>query len=160
MTKLSVNETKLSILLARTHPLILFISIWIFDFGPVKLPGLSRNGPLASNIHTSFQTWRLWNYFIITLIRTRTKKISLSFYLIWNWNNEYVRTLLRVSSRTVPDSRPKWAKSLPVFRPKRSKNHTLWDGTYIYGLYMGVPPPGFSLFPKKNQSVRFILTGV
>ena len=45
MIKLSVNETKRSSLLARTHALILYISIWIFDFGPVKLPGLSRNGP-------------------------------------------------------------------------------------------------------------------
>ena len=25
-----------------------YISIWIFDFGPEKLPGLSRNGPQAS----------------------------------------------------------------------------------------------------------------
>ena len=45
MIKLSVNETKWSSLLARTRALILYISIWIFDFGPVKLPGLSRNGP-------------------------------------------------------------------------------------------------------------------
>ena len=45
MIKLPVNETKWSSLLARTHALILYISIWIFDFGPVKLPGLSRNGP-------------------------------------------------------------------------------------------------------------------
>ena len=44
--KLSVNETKWSSLLARTRALILYISIWIFDFGPEKLPGLSRNGPL------------------------------------------------------------------------------------------------------------------
>ena len=43
--KLSVNETKWSCLLARTRALILYISIWIFDFGPVKLPGLWRNGP-------------------------------------------------------------------------------------------------------------------
>ena len=43
--KLSVNETKWSSLLARTRALILYILIWIFDFGPVKLPGLSRNGP-------------------------------------------------------------------------------------------------------------------
>ena len=114
---------------------------------------------LASEIHTRFQTWRLRNYFIITLIGTRTKKISrshvsLSFYLIWNWNHEYVRTLLRVSSRTIPDYRPKWAKPLPVFRPKRRRNPTLWGGTYIYGLYMGVPsyPPGFSLFPKKIKA--------
>ena len=45
--KLSVNETKWSSLLARTRALILFISIWIFDFGPEKLPGLSSNGPLV-----------------------------------------------------------------------------------------------------------------
>ena len=45
MIKLSVNETKWSSLLARTCALILDISIWKFDFGPEKLPGLSRNGP-------------------------------------------------------------------------------------------------------------------
>ena len=45
MTKLSVIEAKWSILLARTRALILYISIWIFDFGPEKLSG--RNGPLT-----------------------------------------------------------------------------------------------------------------
>ena len=49
MIKLSVNEIKWSSLLVRTRALILYISIWIFDFGPVKLPGLSRNGPLVSS---------------------------------------------------------------------------------------------------------------
>ena len=118
---------------------------------------------LVSKIHTLFQTRHLRNYIIITLIRPRTKKIShshisLSFYLIWNWKHEYVHTLLHapVPLRTVPDSRPKRAKSIPVFRPKRRKNPTPWGGTYLYGLY----PPGFSLFPKKYQRVRFILTGV
>ena len=47
MIKLSVNETKWSSFLARTGVLILYILILIFDFGPEKLPGLSRNGPLA-----------------------------------------------------------------------------------------------------------------
>ena len=51
MINLSVNETKQSSLLARNRALILYISIWIFDFGSVKLPGLSRNGPQA------FKTW-------------------------------------------------------------------------------------------------------
>ena len=37
MIELSVSETKWSILLARTRALILFISIWIFDFGPKKV---------------------------------------------------------------------------------------------------------------------------
>ena len=48
MIKLSVNETKWNSLLARTRSLILYISISIFDFGPVKLPELWRNGPQAS----------------------------------------------------------------------------------------------------------------
>ena len=41
--------------------------------------------------------------------------------------------------KTIPNPRPKWAKSIPVFRPKRRKNPTLWGGTYLYGLYKGVP---------------------
>ena len=45
MIKLSANETKWSSLLAGTRHS--YISIWIFDFGPEKLPGLSRNGPLS-----------------------------------------------------------------------------------------------------------------
>ena len=48
MIKLSVIETKWSTLLARTRTLILCISIRIFAFGPEKLPGLSRNRPLAN----------------------------------------------------------------------------------------------------------------
>ena len=44
---LSVNETKWSSLLARTRALILYISIWMCVFGPEKLPGLWRNGPLG-----------------------------------------------------------------------------------------------------------------
>ena len=30
-------------------------------------------------------------------------------------------------------------KYVPVFRPKRLKNHTLWRGTYLYTLYRGDP---------------------
>ena len=41
-------------------------------------------------------------------------------------------------SKTIHDSRGKWAKSLTVFRPKRRKNLTLWGGTYLNGLYKGV----------------------
>ena len=54
MIKLWVNETKWSTLLARTCALILYISIWIFDFGHEKLAGLSRNGPLeqASTVYS------------------------------------------------------------------------------------------------------------
>ena len=47
-----------------------------------------------------------------------------------------------VPLKTIPDLRPQWSKSIPVFRPKRLKNHTLWGGTYLYSLYRGVPPGG------------------
>ena len=51
-----------------------------------------------------------------------------------------------VRSKTILDSREKFT---PVFRAKRSKNHTLWGGTYLYGLYKGFfhppPPPGVLL---------------
>ena len=62
MTKLSVNETKWSSLLARIRALILHISIWIFDFGPEKLTGLSRNGPLqdCSWVDLPSKEWHLW----------------------------------------------------------------------------------------------------
>ena len=55
-------------------------------FQTKKCNFLHPSSDLASKIHTRFQTWRLRNYFIITLIRTRTEKISrshisLSFYL-------------------------------------------------------------------------------
>ena len=57
MIKLSVKETKWSSLLARTRALIFYISIWIFDFGPVKLPGLSRNGPHPSHPWAFHNRW-------------------------------------------------------------------------------------------------------
>ena len=59
MMKLSVNETQWSSLLARTRALTLYISIGIFDFGPEKLPGLSRNGPLVA------ETPRKWIFRLV-----------------------------------------------------------------------------------------------
>ena len=56
MIKLSVNEKRCSSLLARTRALILFISVSIFDFGPEKLPGLSRNGSQNKHFGAGLQT--------------------------------------------------------------------------------------------------------
>ena len=41
------KETKWTSLEVRTHPTFLETLISKYDFGPVKLPGLSRNGPLG-----------------------------------------------------------------------------------------------------------------
>ena len=45
-----------------------------------------------------------------------------------------------VPSKTIPDSRSKWAKCIPVFRPARRKNDTRWGGKYPYRLCKGVFP--------------------
>ena len=43
---LSAKETKLTSLEVRTHPTILET----YDFGPVELPGLLRNGPMLREV--------------------------------------------------------------------------------------------------------------
>ena len=80
MTKLSVTGTKWSSLLARTRALILYISIWIFDFGPERLPGPSRNGPLE---------W-VWKRLARTIRYTDLKKTkrhfcSLVIFVLFNF---------------------------------------------------------------------------
>ena len=63
MIKLSVNETQWSSLLARTRALILCISIGIFDFGPEKLPGLSKNGPQGRPDYDVLHTKRAYSMY-------------------------------------------------------------------------------------------------
>ena len=55
----------------------------------------------------------------------------------------------RYSKNGIPDQtdgiytlfQTKMAKSIPYFRLEMLENGTLWGGTYLYGSYMGVPPP-------------------
>ena len=70
-------------------------------------------------------------------------QIRIFLFLSYSFGTETINTFIHslVPSKTILDSRPKWAKSIPVFRPKRRKNPTWWGGTYVYGLYKGVPPP-------------------
>ena len=144
MIELSVSEKKKwSSLLARTHAVILYIWIWIFDFGPEKLPGLSRNGPLAFR-----------QKFMLSLLRLERKQKKIlqihlefeHFFFVLTHGSFGIETMLIrsytpvVPSKTIPDSRPKWAKCIPVFRPKRRKTPTRWGGTYLYSWHKGVPP--------------------
>ena len=48
--KLSAKETEWTLLEIRRQPIFFETLISKYDIGPVKLPGLSRNGPLAGNI--------------------------------------------------------------------------------------------------------------
>ena len=47
--KLLIKETKWTSLEVRTHPTFLETLISKYDFGPVELPGLSRNSPQVIN---------------------------------------------------------------------------------------------------------------
>ena len=78
---------------------------------------------------------------------------TISFFIIYLKLKQWISSYITVgSSKPIPDSRPKWAKTVPVLRSKRHNKHTLWNGTYLYGLYMGVPPPP-PLGSFKNQSL-------
>ena len=76
-------------------------------------------------------------------------RIRIFLFLSYSFGIETINTFIHsvVPSKTIPDSRPKWTKCILVFRPKRLKNPTRWDGTYLYG-YIREYPPGkeFSLF--------------
>ena len=104
----------------------------------------------TSKIHTRFQTCPLGrNYVIITYLEHKQKNIQIhfefpyfSFFLTHLELERKIRSYTPVvPSKTIHDSGPKWAESIPLFRPKRRKNPTRWGGTYWYSLYKGVPPP-------------------
>ena len=76
-------------------------------------------------------------------------RISLSFLLIWSWNDNLSSCTPVTPSKTILDSTPKWAKSIPVFRPKNAQKETIPFGathtkTELCGLYKGRYPPGFT----------------
>ena len=95
------------------------------NFWWVVTPGSQKNlAPFQTkkcHFHTRFQIWRrsqnatymfTWTEIITSLLRLECQQIRILwvyFLLIWN------------QSKTIPDSRPKWAKSIPVFKPKRRK---------------------------------------
>ena len=66
--------------------------------------------------------------------------ISVSFSLIWNWNDKYVDTIgSSVEKRTW--FKTKMAKVYTCFQMKTVQKPTWWGGTYLYSLYKGVPLP-------------------
>ena len=86
---------------------------------------------------------------IIAEIRTSTKrflKIHLEFayytcLLIHLDLKLRTRSCKTVVPSTIPDSRPKQVKCVPVFRPKWLKNPTLWGSTYPYTVFIREHPP-------------------
>ena len=99
------------------------------------------------------------NYVIITWpLEHKQKIIQIHFefacflFFSYSFGNETLNTFTHsvVPSKTITDSRPKTAKCIPVFRPKRHKNPTRWGGTHLCGLYNEVPltshPPPSPLY--------------
>ena len=105
---------------------------------------------------------------MLSLIRWRRKHknystlfgIRIFLLLSFSFGIETMKMFIHsvVPSNTIPDSRPKWAKSIPVFRPKRHKNHTRWGRTHLYGLYKGVAPPPPPAEANRNLSESMHLT--
>ena len=52
----------------------------------------------------------------------------------------------------IPYSRPKRSDLYTLSQSKLLENHTLHSGTYLYSLYMAVPPP-----PPRAQQFSFAL---
>ena len=78
---------------------------------------------------------------LLTLERKQTNssnsfRIRIFLFLSYSFGMEAIKFsyIPVVPSKTIPDSRLKWAECIPVFRPKRRKNTTRWAGTYLYGI--------------------------
>ena len=109
--------------------------------------------------HALFQSWPLGRNYVIEFAN-----ISFSFLFI---NLELKRQIRSYTaffpSKTIPNSKPKWAKCIPVFRPKKCKNHILWVGTFK-GIFPGkksrylknfVRGPGSPLNASFGRDVHF-----
>ena len=69
-------------------------------------------------------------------------QMCIFLFLSYLFGIETINTFIPpvVPSKTIPDSRQKWAKCIPIFRPKQCKNPTR--------LYKGVLPPPFRVESK------------
>ena len=78
--------------------------------------------------------------------QNRGRKIDREIIFSIFIREQHEDSIKQIKKSVIYTLRPQWSKSIPIFRPKRLKNHTLWGGTYLYSLYRGVlpppPPPG------------------
>ena len=121
----------------------------ILDQKKIHFP--DRFSDLASKVHARCQTSQAK---IIErqqqdfLNSTGNSHITLQFRIHLELKRQIRSYTPVVSSKIIPDSRPKWEKSIPVFKPKRRKKtypFMRWGATYLsylYSLYKGVTPPG------------------
>ena len=91
--------------------------------------------------------------------------ISNSYITLFSYSfgNETTNTLIRnrssfVKPYPIPDQNGQ-NQDIPVFRPNRRKNPTLRGGTYLYGLYKGVPPPPGEIVKTRDPEKHTLLSG-
>ena len=107
--------------------------------------------PKSVIVRTRFQTCPLGgNYIIITQIGAQTNEffksisnshISLSFLLVWNWNDKYVHTLLKFPRKPHPITDQNYQRLYPFSDQNGAK--TLSDGAaHIHMAYIREYPPG------------------
>ena len=56
------------------------------------------------------------------------------------WQGLFIHSCSSLENHTLFQT--KMGTAYTVFRPKRSKNHTLWGDTYLYSFHKGVSPAG------------------
>ena len=117
---------------------------------------------LVSKIHTRFQTWKRVTKRNITclhkteimssLLRLKApykdvfksisnSHITLCFLFIWNWNDEHTDSQPCSSFLNHTHFPTKMGKIYTRFQTKTAQNPHPFGGTYLYGLYKGVPLP-------------------
>ena len=74
-------------------------------------------------------------------------QFAYSYLPLFMWRGiEAINNAPVVPSKTIPDSRQN-GQSIYPFSDQKANKHTLWGGTYLYGLYKGVPL-GIGIHPK------------
>ena len=111
-----------------------------------------RFQPKTSKIHTRFQTNPLGRKYVIKVLRlegnqkssSNPVRIRLFLFLSYSFGIETINTLIHClvfPLKTIPHSRTKWAKSIPVFSPKRRINSTRCGTAHTFMAYIKEYPP-------------------
>ena len=104
----------------------------------------------------------------VLLESTSSSHITLSVLFIWNQtiNTFIVHSLENHTRIQTKIDIPTTIPTIPVFRPKRRKTHTLciWGGTHLWSKYKGVPPrgvafPAFLLLDQEEDKMRLYKQG-
>ena len=81
--------------------------------------------------------------------------IRIILFLSYSFGIKTIKMFIHSRSSLENPTRFQTRMCQPVFRPKRPKNPTQWGGTYLYGVYKGVPLPP-PPHPGKKHNDLFI----